>query len=270
MRSLLIVLCCCVCFSSCEDVIDVDLNTAAPRLVIDATMELNSDGTTSTRVKLTRSTGFYVEEPVIVTDAEVVIIDELGTRFPIPHNANGIYTSDNSFLSDRNDTSQFSLEITDNSFVYTATESLEQTVPITQVSQESIDGFGDDIFQIEAFFSDPQGLGNFYLFEYNDDENAQIDIGNDEFIDGNEAKTIFFLEDLEAGEMAQLRIVGIDEACFSFYETLLQQTDGAGGPFSTQPATVRGNIINSTNPDRFPFGYFRVSEVFEVEYTIQE
>jgi hypothetical protein len=51
---------------------------------------------------------------------------------------------------------------------------------------------------------------------------------------------------------------------------LLQQgSDDGGGPFETQPATVRGNCINITNPNNYPFGYFRLSEVDEVIYTIE-
>ena len=51
---------------------------------------------------------------------------------------------------------------------------------------------------------------------------------------------------------------------------LLQQTsDQGGGPFETQPATVRGNIVNQTNPDNYPLGYFRVSEVSTLNYTVQ-
>ena len=51
---------------------------------------------------------------------------------------------------------------------------------------------------------------------------------------------------------------------------LLQQTsDGGGGPFETQPATVRGNCINTTNKENYPLGYFRLSEVDEFTYEIQ-
>ena len=52
--------------------------------------------------------------------------------------------------------------------------------------------------------------------------------------------------------------------------TLLQQgSEDNNGPFETQPATLRGNCINQTNQENFPFGYFRLSEVDEVIYTIQ-
>ena len=67
-----------------------------------------------------------------------------------------------------------------------------------------------------------------------------------------------------------IRNYGISHRFYNFMFTLLQQgSEEGGGPFETQPATVRGNCINQTNQDNFPFGYFRLSEVDEVIYTIQ-
>ena len=50
---------------------------------------------------------------------------------------------------------------------------------------------------------------------------------------------------------------------------LHQNSEEGGGPFETTPATVRGNCINETNPDNFPFGYFRLSEVDEITYIVE-
>jgi hypothetical protein len=50
---------------------------------------------------------------------------------------------------------------------------------------------------------------------------------------------------------------------------LQQGSEDGGGPFETQPATVRGNVVNETNPDNFPLGYFRVSERDTLMYIIQ-
>ena len=47
---------------------------------------------------------------------------------------------------------------------------------------------------------------------------------------------------------------------------LQQNSEEGGGPFETQPAAVRGNCINQSNPERFPLGYFRLSEVDEIMY----
>lgn len=258
--------------TSCSDVIELDLNNSDARLVIDAVMERSELGTTYTRIQLTRSTGFYDEDLVFVDDAIVTITDnETGQVISIDFVADGVYESNFPFLRLSNPTSvSYTLIINDNGETYTATEVLQPTVPIEEVEQETISGFGDDITEITAFFSDPVETGNFYLFEYLDGENDEVDVGDDEFTNGNRSQTTFFIEELEPGTITKIRIEGIDQRCFNFYETLLQQSDGGGGgPFAVQPAVVRGNIINTTDTQRFPFGYFRISEVYEVEYIIQ-
>ena len=47
---------------------------------------------------------------------------------------------------------------------------------------------------------------------------------------------------------------------------ITELSDGGGnGPFNTVPFQLRGNIVNITNPENFPFGYFRISEVYSSE-----
>jgi hypothetical protein len=50
---------------------------------------------------------------------------------------------------------------------------------------------------------------------------------------------------------------------------LLLISVGSNGPFSTPPATVRGNIINQTNSNNFALGYFNLSETDVKNYVIQ-
>ena len=42
-----------------------------------------------------------------------------------------------------------------------------------------------------------------------------------------------------------------------------------GGPFQTNPVNLVGNIINESNPNLNPLGYFRISETSEVNYIIK-
>lgn len=254
-------------FAHCEDVIDVDLNTAAPRLVIDARLELREDGTSVNQIKLTRSAGFFEEENPVVTDAIVSITDGNGRFYPftyIPESR--LYT--NQTLEIENDTN-YTLEIIDGDQTYTASQQLVTTVPLEGIIEEELEGFGD-FTQITAFFTDPEELGNYYLFTYQDGESYDVDTSDDEFINGNRTPTSFFIEDLEPQTALRLTITGIDRGAYRFFETLLQQTNGGGGgPFDTQPATVRGNVVNSVDADQFPFGYFRVSQVYVLDYVSQ-
>ncbi|MGJ8684053.1 MAG: DUF4249 family protein [Nonlabens sp.] len=253
------------CFiTSCEDVIELDLNNASPRLVIDAVLELNEDGSTTATVLLTRSSAFYQEEIVYVDDATIIVTNEAGTNFVFDLIEFGLYENLNMSIQDGE---SYTLTIIDGSDTYTATQDFKSTVPFTRVEQNALTGIGD-FTEITGFFNDPGNEENFYLFEYMDEFNTEIDTGDDTFSNGNESITVYFMEDLPVGTEITLSIKGIDRRCFTFYDTLFQQTDGGGSPFDTQPATARGNIINTTNPEKFPFGYFRVSERFEIKYTV--
>ena len=78
------------------------------------------------------------------------------------------------------------------------------------------------------------------------------------------------MEDLITGDEVVFNLYGVNEQFYNFMFVLLQQsTDQGSGPFETQPATVRGNIINETNSDNFPLGYFRISEVSTLNYIVQ-
>ncbi len=253
---------------SCEDVVQLDLNNADPRLVIDASIELEEDGTTIASVLLTRTADFYTEDNPVVEGALITIDDDQGNNYVLTNVGFGLYSAE---IRTAEDGVFYTLRIEEGNNLYTATAQLVRTSPLIEVEQEIVTGFGDDVLKLTAFYNDPPGLGNYYLFEYEDPLNEQVDVGDDEFLDGNTSPTIFFFDDFEAGDLATFRSKGIDQECFNFYRKLLDQSGegSGGGPFSTPPATVRGNIINETDPDDFPFGYFRVSEVFTLEYTIQ-
>jgi hypothetical protein len=246
----------------CEDVIDVDLNTAAPRLVIDARLELLEDGSSRNTVLLTRSSGFFEEENPLVSDAQVSVMDGDGVNYQFLFDTNeGRYVNNNLQIQDNLD---YILTIVDRGQTFSSTQQLVRTVPLMDVEQEEVQGFGE-FTEIVAFYVDPDEQGNNYLFRYEDENIEEIDVRADEFNNGNRSPQSFFIEDLAPNTAITLEIAGIDAQAFRFFETLLQQT-GGGGPFDTQPATVRGNIVNQGDRDNFPFGYFRVSQVYQLNY----
>ena len=63
---------------SCEDVVDIDLTTAAPRLVIDASIKWQKGtlGNVQT-IKLTTTTGFYSTTIPTVSGATVLLLMEM-------------------------------------------------------------------------------------------------------------------------------------------------------------------------------------------------
>ena len=55
---------------------------------------------------------------------------------------------------------------------------------------------------------------------------------------------------------------------FNYWNLLVNQNT-QGRPFATVPVNLNGNIINLTNPNANPLGYFRASEVSEVIYLVK-
>ena len=97
-----------------------------------------------------------------------------------------------------------------------------------------------------------------------------LEVYDDEFTDGNQIFAFHSDETLVSGDLLEIKCHGISERTFNYLNILLQQTDDeSGDPFETQPASVRGNCINQTNPDNYPLGYFRVSETSHIDYLIE-
>ncbi len=255
---------------SCEEVIDVELNESEPKLVVEATMIrlLNNEGG-STDVKLSLTGPFFDDEVPPVTDATVSITDNNANIFMLNHIENGIYTTETSLTPE--DNVAYTITIIYEGETFVATEQLDTVSPWEMnIEQDNEGGFLGDEIELKAFFSDPEDEENYYYSQITSDKGKDRDITSDEFFNGNQIFALYTAEDLEPGDEVQFILDGVDRSFHNFMFILLQQgSEDGGGPFETQPATVRGNIVNQTNPDNFPLGYFRVSERDTMSYIVQ-
>ncbi|AUP77865.1 DUF4249 domain-containing protein [Flavivirga eckloniae] len=256
---------------SCEDVINVDVNTSDPRLVIDASLNWTkgTNGENQT-IKLSLTAPFFDTTVPPATGASVTVTDSDSNVFNFNEIGDtGIYIN-NSFIPVINNV--YNLTVVYNNETYTATETLTSVAPIEFIEQKNDGGFTGEETEIKAYYTDPEGVDNYYLFEFIiPSENIQsLEVYDDEFTDGNQIFGFYSDDTLETGDELIVRVSGISERNFEFFNILLQQTDDEqGDPFQVQPVTVRGNCINQTNPNNFPLGYFRVSETSSATYTIE-
>lgn len=260
-----------ISFFSCEDVIDVDVPTSEPRLVIDASINWIK-GTTGNEqsIKLTLTAPFFDEEVPPANNAQVYITDENSNIFNFIEDGNsGIYLN-SSFIPIIN--TEYRLTIVYKNETYTGTETLLAVPDIEFVEQNLEGGITGEETEIKAFFTDPINEENYYFFEFipNIPVIKTLDTFKDEFVNGNLIFGFYVEEDLNPGDSVTIRNHGVSERFYEFMYVLLQQTGDSGGPFETQPATVRGNCMNITNSSNYPLGYFRLSEVSEVIYTVLE
>jgi hypothetical protein len=258
-------------FTSCEDVVDIDLNSAEPKLVIDASINWEK-GTLGNEqeIKLTLTAPYYDSVIPPANGAIVSIVDSNSNTFSFTEDGiTGIYKN-TIFTPILNET--YTLTINYQSEVYTATEILTPVVAIDYIEQEDEGGFLGDEIELKAYYTDPGNEENYYFFEFlntNITEIPSLEVYDDEFSDGNQIFGFYSHEDLEIGDVVDIKNYGVSERFYNYMSILLEQSGEGGGPFGTQPTTVRGNCINQTNSENFPLGYFRLSEVDALTYTVQ-
>jgi len=271
MKKLIYIIFSLLILTSCEDVIELNIPTEEPRLVIDASINWIKNTTGSDQeIKLTLTAPYFDEAVPPANGAKVTIIDTNNNVFDFTEDgSSGIYQNF-SFIPVMNET--YYLEIIYNGEIYVASEKLISVSEITYVDQKNDGGFSGDETELKAFFNDPADEKNYYFFEFISDIPVipSLEVYKDEFTNGNEMFGFYTEEELSTGDLVTIRNYGVSEQFYNYMFVLLQQnSEEGGGPFETQPATVRGNCINQTNPENYPLGYFRLSEVDEFIYTVE-
>ena len=256
-----------ISFYSCEDVVQVDLKESEPRLVIEASIlwQKNTQGNVQL-VRLTTTAPFFDDQIPPAEGASVSVFSETGVEFIFYEIESGIFRNDQ-FIPELNKI--YELEVAYKDEVYKAVETFLPVVPLENIEQTTSGGFGGEDIELKAYFTDPPNIQNFYLSRFFYEE-LSLQIYEDKFTDGNRTFAYFSNQDLLPGQKVGIEIQGISKRFYEYLFILRSQAgSGNGGPFQTQPTTVRGNIINITNPNNFAFGYFRLSETDFLDYTIQ-
>ena len=258
-------------FISCEDVVDIDLSTAAPRLVIDAAIKWQK-GTLGNEqtIKLSTTTDFYSTTIPTVSDATVFITDGNAIQFDfIEIPGTGEYVCTNFSPEIRQ---SYTLTVIYDSQIYMATEALIEVPTIDSVEQTEDGGFTGNEKEVKFFYQDNGLVSDFYLEEYNSSFTRlpEYDVIDDNFFQGNQMFGLYTNEDMKTNDTLQFTLHGISETYYNYMNILLGIAGGNGGsPFQTPPATVRGNIVNQTNFNNFALGFFRLSETDTLNYIVE-
>ncbi|AWH86144.1 DUF4249 domain-containing protein [Flavobacterium album] len=258
--------------ASCEHVVDVDLDTAPPRLVVDASInwEKDTDGSQQT-IRLTTTAPYYQNEVPPASGATVFITNTSGNVFNfIEDPGTGNYNCID-FVPQIGET--YVLTINYQGQTYTATDKLYATPDIAYTTQDNEGGFFNDSVEVRFFFMDNGSEDNFYIYRFDTDlmPYPDYDAIDDEFFQGNEMFGIYDHEDFEPGDVLKIRLYGVSQRYYNYMDQLIDIAEGGAGsgPFQTVPANVRGNIVNQASPDNYALGYFRLGQVDTLDYVIQ-
>ncbi|MBF4491996.1 DUF4249 domain-containing protein [Flavobacterium sp. JLP] len=268
---LLIVFFISIFFTSCEEVVDVDLDTAPPKLVIEAAInwQKGTNGRQQT-IKLTTTTGYFENVIPTVSGATVYIKNSQNQQFnfiEVPKTGRYVCTNFRPVINEK-----YSLTVINNGETYTADETFQSVAPITRIEQNNEGGFTGKDIEIKAFYNDPADADNFYLYKYvySNKIKSNYYVDEDKFFQGNEFFSISDDDELKIGDEIEITHIGISKQYYNYMSILVSIAgNNVGGPFQSPPATVKGNIINTTNKANYPLGYFSLSETDLRKYTIQ-
>lgn len=259
-------------FTSCEEVVNVDLSNAEPKLVIEAIIKWEK-GTTGENqtIKLSLTNDFYTNDVLPANGAIVTVTNSADVVFDfvqVPNTENYVCNNFQPVIGET-----YRLEILYEGEIYTASNTLFPTPDILNVTQETVDGIsGEDEIQIKYFYQDNGAEENYYLLRVKNPNKQIPEFGavSDEFFQGNLMFGFYGSSETEPGITLDLSVQGISRGYHDYMNKLISIAgSGSGNPFATPPATVRGNITNTTNSNNFPLGYFHLSEIDTVNYLVQ-
>jgi hypothetical protein len=277
MRSIIPILFLAAVLISCSEGIDLDLRQTPSKIVIEG---LVTDKPGYQSVKITRSADFYSNGVTPrVTDAAVVVEDDLGQSFAFVHNPNnhadsaGIYIPQIPFTGEIGRT--YTLRVTAGGNVFEATDELYSVLSVDSLTYQ-VNEFQTEfpqnegkIYEILMFAKEPQDEKNFYLFKFyrNDSltyfNETDIYYSDDEFlaenIDGVPSPVYYGEDDLARSEIYSISRIGY--VYYNDLSTLLN--NDAGGMFGPIPSLPRTNLSNGA------LGFFQVSAVSTSEIKIE-
>jgi len=240
-------------FPGCQKVINVDLNEAAPLIVIEG---LITDMPGPYIVKISKS-GSYFNQPVLptISDAEVTITDDLGKVDTLKETSPGIYlTSKTKGFPGRT----YTLKVISEDKEYSGSSTMYSHVGIDSLSLKKIQsphyGFGGDTkvemnVEINCFFRDPAEK-NYYRIKVfaNDTTGAEYYRLYDDQYSNGQAIGLRVERTTQAGNY-RIELISLDKATFGYYRTLedLLYTNPF---FGSTPANPETNLNNGA------LGYF--------------
>ena len=237
-------------FSSCEKVVDLNLDQTEPKLVIEAIL---TDLDVRHIVSLSNTKNFDEDNTKVpVTGASVSIKEENGPTITYTEQTPGNY------LSTRYKGvpgKKYEITVVVKGVTYSATSVMPMPVRIKSLNQLDLDFFGELNKIVQVNYNDPAGITNYYYNRVfvNNLKRDRFYLESDRFNDGREVKNNIFLDDPElvAGDKVKVQLLTIDANVYKYLFSI-NQISGSGGP-PTTPANPESNFNNGA------LGFFSAS-----------
>ncbi|MBI3134229.1 MAG: DUF4249 domain-containing protein [Bacteroidetes bacterium] len=232
-------------FSSCEKVIELELNEAPPKIVVEAVLK---DGPGNNSVLLSYTSAVYTDQTFDkISGADVRVTDKDGNEYLFPEDTYipGYYHNPTFEVLPEND---YTLTVNVNgeiitshchSFAKPGIDSLAYyPSPFSAIAE-------DTIYMIDYYSVDNVNEVNHYRLRIWINGEEQTDyyyIGNDDFINGQSYNAPFFGADAYSGDTVFVELITLDKANYTYLYTLSSNASNSTAP-ANPTSNLEGNAI---------------------------
>lgn len=243
-----------VFLSSCQKVIDVDVNDAEPKYVIEAIVT-DEAGKSKVLLSTTKKVSESNTFPGI-SGANITITDNAGHSMPFTETTAGRYEATN-FVGVVGQT--YSLQVIVNGETFIASSTMPQKINLDSIYISDEVLFGEARKLVNVAYQDPAGKGQCYRYvQYiNDKKSKPIFVNNDDYSDGKYVETkLWYIvdddeneeEEIKSGDTIRLDMQCIDSPVYKYWYSVNQSA--TGNSQSASPANPVTNISGGA------LGYF--------------
>lgn len=232
--------------SSCEKVIDLDINTTTPIIVVDG--QVTNSSTVGSLVKLSYTNKVTSDNSSVpLIGATVTIQEDNGTVYSLPEVSNGIYRN-MGLVGITGKT--YHLKIVTNGMTLTSSSKMPVMVNFDSLVVEDFPSFGKTIKVVTPFYNDPKGYGNNYnLFMFKNGRLIKDAFAyDDSFIDGK--KITFPLiysresDEFKKGDIIEVVMNCVDYDNYKYWFSFSQSSTGSPQAVPDNPiSNIKGNAI---------------------------
>ncbi len=244
--------------SSCEDIIEVNLNQSNPNIVIEANLTNKLEVQV---IKISQTKAFTDDNSFLpVKNAIVTIKDQNGLLYLFSESSNGNYIS----VPFKGEPGiKYTVQVKANNQTYSAQSIMPKPVNLDSLSVIELTFFNNTRKYVQVNFHDTPNISNQYnyVISVNNEIRNAYYVDSDRFNDGkNVTNTIFSADpELKKGDKISIDFQCIDMNIYRYFYAI-SQISGNGGP-PTAPSNPDSNFNNGA------LGYFsahtsqKVSEI---------
>lgn len=270
-------------WSSCQEVITVELPNQEPKLIVDALIRIDTtELTTIVSVQARKTSDFFgVITPAALDQITMSNLDSPGNNtnqvLLETEPGSGIYQQ--VFSTEQLARDRWFLQIDYRGELYVAESRMQYSVPIDQLTIGDGSLFSEESTELLVRYTDVGDRQDYYLFDYG---NGDFFASEDVFYDGQQFEFSYFYDQVfNPGDTLTVSIMGINRDFFNYMNLLREQSEGGFGPFASPAVSVRGNLINATdidndnnynnvnNPDNYALGYFALVQEYRQSVVVE-